>query len=176
MNEGSSSQTSEATTRRGFLKIVIGTLAFLNGLVVGVPFLNSLFGQGVSAKKAPWSRVTEMSSLPEGQPVEIKFEARTEDAYHIGNVLHSAWTIKHGEETVTVFSPICTHLGCRFTWDAGTGHFECPCHASVFSIDGKVLSGPAPRPLDALNYRIENGVLFVQWERFKPGTPEKVQV
>jgi menaquinol-cytochrome c reductase iron-sulfur subunit len=46
----------------------------------------------------------------------------------------------------------------------------------VFDINGKVLGGPAPRPLDTLPYKIENGRVFVQWEQFKVGTTEKIRI
>lgn len=37
----------------------------------------------------------------------------------------------------------------------------CPCHSSVFSPDGKVLGGPAPRPLDRYHVKIENTRLLL---------------
>jgi menaquinol-cytochrome c reductase iron-sulfur subunit len=106
----------------------------------------------------------------------MNFFARAEDAYRHETTVHSVWVVKRSPDEVTVFSPICTHLGCYFKWDAGTGHFECPCHGSVFSMDGKVLGGPAPRPLDTLPAKIENGVLLISWEQFKVGIQEKVPV
>lgn len=46
-------------------------------------------------------------------------------------------------------SAVCTHLGCTVGPDAGRPNgFRCPCHGSVFDKDGKVIGGPAPRPLD----------------------------
>lgn len=45
------------------------------------------------------------------------------------------------------FSAICTHLGCIVKWDGATGTIICPCHAGVFGPDGKVVSGPPPKPL-----------------------------
>ncbi len=42
-------------------------------------------------------------------------------------------------------SSVCTHLGCNVK-RIGTG-FECPCHGSKFDENGRVISGPAPRPL-----------------------------
>lgn len=45
------------------------------------------------------------------------------------------------------FSAICTHLGCIVKWDPAAQKILCPCHAGVFGPDGKVLSGPPPRPL-----------------------------
>ena len=47
-------------------------------------------------------------------------------------------------------------------WRAESGRFECPCHASVFDITGQVLSPPAPRPLDLLPVRLENGLVKVE--------------
>jgi menaquinol-cytochrome c reductase iron-sulfur subunit len=87
--------------------------------------------------------------------------------------LHNIWAVKNSSSDVTVFSPICPHLGCRYKWHADSQHFICPCHGSVFSIDGKVLGGPAPRPLDTLPTKIENGELFVEWELFKEGISQK---
>jgi len=59
-------------------------------------------------------------------------------------------------------SAVCTHLGCTVraealpqpeTMDVEGSHlrithrFACPCHGSRYTGDGKVASGPAPRPL-----------------------------
>ena len=163
------------TTRRRFLTLVIGVFASVNALVLGLPFIRSLVSVA-SKRKAEWSRVTEVGFLPEGQPVEVKFSATQEDAYHYANVLYSVWIIKHSSDKITVFSPVCPHLGCHFLWDPKVERFECPCHASEYSLDGKVLYGPAPRPLDVLPHKIEQGVLFVQWERFKVGTPDRIVI
>src|SRR5262245_5948323 len=35
------------------------------------------------------------------------------------------------------FSAICTHQGCAT--DVRNNRFECPCHGSIFSIDGSVI-------------------------------------
>ena len=55
----------------------------------------------------------------------------------------------------------CTHLGCTVPWNADSGRFDCPCHASSFDITGAVIGPPAPRPLDFYPVRIENGVVKV---------------
>jgi cytochrome b6-f complex iron-sulfur subunit len=59
----------------------------------------------------------------------------------------------------------CTHLGCTVPWSAAEGRFVCPCHASTFDITGQVLGPPAPRPLDLLTVRIENGIVKVDARR-----------
>jgi menaquinol-cytochrome c reductase iron-sulfur subunit len=69
--------------------------------------------------------------------------------------------VARGEDNYTVFSPICTHLGCAYNWNEERSRFECPCHNSVFDIEGRVVSGPAPRPLDTYEVKVEGERLFV---------------
>ena len=42
---------------------------------------------------------------------------------------------------------ICRHLGCTPNWSQDKQAFLCPCHGSIFSIEGNVLGGPSPRLL-----------------------------
>jgi Rieske Fe-S protein len=75
-----------------------------------------------------------------------------------------------------VYSTICPHLGCAVDYKADQKRFGCPCHDSLFKLDGKVESGPSPRPLDILESRVVDGKVEVRYQRFKTGVPEKKQV
>src|SRR5207245_8792438 len=86
------------------------------------------------------------------------------------------WALRLATNEVTVYSPICTHLGCGYRWDAGEKEFKCPCHGSVFDLNGKVVGGPAPRSLDRLPVKIENGHLLVQYKEFKSGTKQQIEI
>lgn len=63
-------------------------------------------------------------------------------------------------EGVYAISAVCTHLGCTVTRSAEG--FACPCHGSKFEPRGKVIAGPAPRPLPWLEVtRAPDGQLVV---------------
>jgi cytochrome b6-f complex iron-sulfur subunit len=49
------------------------------------------------------------------------------------------------DQGVFAVSRVCTHLGCLVKSEADG--FHCPCHGSRFAPDGKVVKGPAPKPL-----------------------------
>jgi menaquinol-cytochrome c reductase iron-sulfur subunit len=164
------------STRRGFLKLVTGTLTLLVSLAVGIPIIGVVIGPVFRTKKPYWVRLAELNSLPVGQPVKLTFASQTLFAYIRETVLRNTWAIKHSTSEITIFSPICPHLGCEYNWNPKTSHFECPCHGSVFALDGKVLAGPAPRPLDTLPAKLEGEELFVEWEMFKIGIPLKIAI
>ncbi len=60
------------------------------------------------------------------------------------------------------FSAVCTHLGCLVDWDGQKRQIICPCHAGVFDLNGRNISGPPPRPLPAYTVSVINGKIFVK--------------
>jgi glycine/D-amino acid oxidase-like deaminating enzyme/nitrite reductase/ring-hydroxylating ferredoxin subunit len=49
---------------------------------------------------------------------------------------------------VHAVSAICTHQGCQVAFNPIEHSWDCPCHGSRFDIDGRVLDGPAEKPLE----------------------------
>jgi cytochrome b6-f complex iron-sulfur subunit len=55
----------------------------------------------------------------------------------------------------------CPHLGCVVPWNEEEGNFNCPCHTSLFTTEGEVISGPAPRPMDIFPIEMRGDEIFV---------------
>jgi menaquinol-cytochrome c reductase iron-sulfur subunit len=164
------------STRRRFFKLAIGVLTFLSGLAVGIPLIGSFVGPAFRTMRTNWIKVAGVGTLPAGQPISLNAVDVQVDAYVQESVIRHLWAVKNSDTEITVFSPICTHLGCHYNWNPASGHFECPCHGSIYAPDGTVLGGPAPRRLDTLPTKIENGELYVEWKQFRSGTSEKIPV
>lgn len=68
------------------------------------------------------------------------------EALAVGGVASAPGVIViRDEHGIAAVSSKCTHLGCTVT--ANARGFECACHGSTFSRDGRVLGGPATAPL-----------------------------
>ena len=60
-----------------------------------------------------------------------------------------------GGDRYSAVSPICTHLQCTVNIDGAT--LVCPCHGSTYDREGRVLRGPAERPLTRYRASLEPG-------------------
>jgi glycine/D-amino acid oxidase-like deaminating enzyme/nitrite reductase/ring-hydroxylating ferredoxin subunit len=58
---------------------------------------------------------------------------------------------KHGNGDVYFLKPICPHMGCLLRFNNAEKSWDCPCHGSRFSYDGKVLNSPAFEDLEILS-------------------------
>lgn len=150
---------SNAPTRRRFQ--VTAIYAIWGGILVSFSsLLGYLFGAPKPKPESEWVDAGDIASLAPGAPVEIAFHQTRVDGWKLVSEKNTAWAVKT-PAGVTAFGPRCTHLGCAYHWDSGKDQFVCPCHSSLFSIQGTVLAGPAPRPLDRYDVRVEGGRLMI---------------
>ena len=89
------------------------------------------------------------------------------------------WTNKK-DVPFLVFSGKCPHLGCGFKWRKHKvlgPVFLCPCHVSIYDASGRVIEGPAPRPLDLLPIQVSaSGEVQIIDMEFKAGTKSQTRI
>jgi Rieske Fe-S protein len=163
----------EQVNRRSFMiRAIIGIFVFIGGVMTAV-----LGGFGIIPalkKRVPgWSDAGTIADLVAGQPQERRFLEVVKSGWQSEKQERSVWIVRKADESISAYSANCPHLGCGYRWIAEHNRFECPCHGSFFDIEGRVLAGPAPRSLDTMETKIENGRLFVKYEVFQLGTSKK---
>lgn len=141
--------------RRAFHLAVIYTLGALMGLALAIQTIVYLFIPPRSRKPSAFVDAGDISQLTPGVPVEMSFQQSRIDGWRAITEKKTAWVVKQSDNKVVAFGPQCTHLGCAYHWEGDIKQFVCPCHGSYFSLDGKVLSGPATRPLDQYLTKID---------------------
>jgi menaquinol-cytochrome c reductase iron-sulfur subunit len=156
-----SAPEKSAPNRRVFGYAVIYGLGALIGAAMAIPAALYIFLPPKTRKPQAWTEAGDMSQLQPGTPQEMTFRRTHIDGWKIYSEKGTAWVVKSPEGKVLAFAPACTHLGCAYHWDAAKSGFLCPCHGSEFGIDGKVLAGPAPRPLDRFEVKVENARLWL---------------
>ena len=160
--------TPYAPTRRAFHQRIIYGLLSLIGVALGVPALAYLFVPSRRAEDTTWSEAGDLSALPAGQPSEVVIYRKRIDSWKITMERATAWIVRKNDGQAIAFAPQCTHLGCGYHWDSEKQKFACPCHQSFFSLDGDVLAGPAPRPLDRYETRVVGTRLWLGAIRTAP--------
>ncbi|MFQ3612235.1 MAG: Rieske (2Fe-2S) protein [Cyanobacteriota bacterium] len=135
------------SSRRSVLQL----LSFLTGTASGL--LPALLRSGHSVtfaeSEATFVEIAELEDLkedlwvadgPEGKPIML---------------------VKLDQEEVIALSAVCTHTGCTDRWSLEGDKILCRCHGSQFALDGEVLRGPASRPLETYETKIEDGVILI---------------
>jgi quinol---cytochrome c reductase iron-sulfur subunit, bacillus type len=153
--------TLEITTRRRFLTVLsLGLGTFAAGLV-GIPIIGFLVAPLVEKAPRFWRAVGPLEQFKVGATVEVSFVDSSPLPWAGVAARTAAWLRRNGEEDFVAFSVDCTHLGCPVRWLPDAELFLCPCHGGVYYDDGKVASGPPPKPLPRYPVRVRNGQVEV---------------
>lgn len=154
-------EDNSKVTRRKFLGSVVVTITGVIGAAIASPLI-SYFLSPAWKKSIPLpTPIAPVSDIPVGQPTFVTYEERVQDGWYISTLSKGAWVVNKDGKEFVVFDPRCTHLNCPYYWDKDNGRFQCPCHDGRFDIDGNVIHGPPPRPLDRLPVSIQDGIILV---------------
>ena len=159
--------------RRTFLAQVIGACGAFLGVLLGVPAVGAAVGPALKREDTEWLSLGSPDVFQDGMPKAVNLTVVRRDGWIESTEVKGVWEVRQSANQFTVYNGRCTHLGCAYSWQSDQQQFTCPCHAGVYGLDGKVLAGPPPRPLDALQTRLESGQLQAQYQDFRLGTPEQ---
>jgi cytochrome b6-f complex iron-sulfur subunit len=65
------------------------------------------------------------------------------------------------EGELKAFTAVCTHLTCTVFYESDTETILCPCHNGRFDLNGNVISGPPPAPLESYIVEISGNNIVV---------------
>jgi menaquinol-cytochrome c reductase iron-sulfur subunit len=119
-----------------------------------------------------------VADLPVGSWQLVSIEVVRQDGWEKTRTGRGVYVRRSGEagKEIGVLSPICPHLGCSISWQSEGDQFTCTCHKGAFDANGTLVSGPPPRGMDTLESEIRGGRLWVRWQDFKIGVPDRTSV
>ncbi|MFN8687521.1 MAG: ubiquinol-cytochrome c reductase iron-sulfur subunit [Acidobacteriota bacterium] len=147
--------------RRGFFARATEILGAVIAGGLGVPALVYLLRPARTVAPGGYVDAVDLNQLKMRAPEEVSFQRIRKDGWKLITEKATAWVVKLSENEVVAYSPMCTHLGCAYHFEAAKNEFICPCHTTNFAIDGRVLNGPAPRPLDRYPVKVQGTRLLI---------------
>lgn len=166
--------------RRDFFTMVMAAGSAVIGALLAVPGVSYVLDPVLRSTgvKGRWLRVAEFGSLSKDHPVSVPVIGDQVDAWTKASdvKLGTVWLRVLGDNKVGAWNAECPHLGCKVGYDPEKSRFACPCHDSAFSLDGEVKGGPAPRAMDSLEARVQDGHVEVRFVRFRAQIKERIEL
>jgi len=136
-------------TRREFLKLTGRFFTFIGlGAVVG-PIIVFFYPSELEEMPSEPVSLGPVEDLPIWKAKKIQF------GRYPAMVINTS-------EGLKAYSAVCTHFACITKWDEELVQIVCPCHEGFFNpLDGSVISGPPPAPLESLKVEIVDGIIFI---------------
>jgi cytochrome b6-f complex iron-sulfur subunit len=143
------SQEGPVVSRRGALNWLLGTTFGATLAAALYPVFRFVIPPEVA--EAPVNRVlaAKLSELPVNSGKIFRFGSRP------GIVLRTQ------DGAVRAFSAVCTHLNCTVQYRPEFQNIWCACHNGVYDLQGKNISGPPPRPLEAYKVDVSGDDVYV---------------
>lgn len=161
--------------RRSFLGALLAAGAAGVGALLFLPVVRFVL-HPVLAKttEKSWSDVGSVNEFESiAAPVQRLIQVEQLDGWRKTVLQKPVYVLRDSAGQLAVLSAVCTHLGCTVPWIEKQNKFICPCHQATFDHGGKLIGGPAPRGMDVLPVKVEQGILKVQYQFFRQLIPNK---
>jgi len=158
---------SNQISRRDFIKLTTVAAGTVIGAAIGLPAIAYLIDPALKANTTDaWIPLGKLESYETGIPTLVTFTRSTINGWEKTVNSYGVFVLRKSDTDVVVFSNKCTHLGCHVNWNTDKKEYICPCHDGIFDINGNVLGGPPPRPLDRYSgdqVEVNDGTLLIHF-------------
>ena len=147
--------SAEKTNRRSVLDLLLGAgvVGWLGSVIF--PVLRYLKPLGAQTQNGPVKlSADDVAKLQKDRAVILRAGA--------ARII----VLEDANQRLHALSAKCTHEGCTVQYVPGDSVIWCACHNGRFDLDGRVLAGPPPRPLEKFACQREaDGAVIVQLGR-----------
>jgi Rieske Fe-S protein len=154
-------------SRRDFVKITTAAVGTVIGAAIGLPAIDFLIDPALkSGSSDAWIPLGKLEVFEIGKPTLASFTRSTISGWEKTVDSYGVFVLRSSDTETLVLSNKCTHLGCHVNWNADKQEYICPCHDAQFGLNGEVLGGPPPRPLDRYTgdqIKVVDGTLFIHF-------------
>ncbi len=150
---------SNDTSRREFIGKSLTTAAVAGGAGACLCGLSGCAGNtpkvdDANVKRGEGELTLDVANIPELESIGGSIRVKGGEG--------SLIVVRTDEEAYTALSNKCTHFGRPVDYDAAGGKLICSSFGhSAFDLEGKVLKGPAKKPLKRYETSLKDGKLVV---------------
>ena len=138
-----------APERRTLIRWILGggfTASLASFLYPAFKFMDPPAVPEAAVNEAPAGRVQDLK--PNTGKI-VKFGSRP------------ALLVRVADNEWRAFSAVCTHLNCTVQYREDNRQIWCACHNGMYDLNGKVVSGPPPAPLEEYVVRVRGDELVI---------------
>lgn len=151
-------------TRNEFVKVMVGIMGTIMGVMVGLPAVGYLVAPFLKRVTTDtWVPAGPLESYPIGTPTLFSFTRTKVNGWERTSTSYGVYVHRMNETDTLTMSNICTHLACRVKWQEENKVFHCPCHDAEFGPQGEIIQGPQNRPMTQYANKVEDGILMIEF-------------
>lgn len=92
-----------------------------------------------------------------------ELKANSSKIFRFGN--HPGLLLLDAKGDYRAMSATCTHLSCTVQYRSDLHEVWCACHNGLYDLNGRNVSGPPPRPLQAFQVHVRGDEIVVSRKR-----------
>lgn len=92
-----------------------------------------------------YDHIRDLAELAPGEGRLVEYEG------------HKLAMYKDEQGLLHAVDPVCTHARCIVGWNSAEKTWDCPCHGARYAPNGKVLTGPARKDLQLVQWKSLQG-------------------